>query len=103
MQPFRAASARVAAHRGGGGAGQPSRQRAGRNERVAWGTGAPYRSPARDARTQIAPSLGMERSNGTLLHAQFENREDRTAGAACGVWNMIESGDYSITKFVSGK
>ena len=36
-----------------------------------------------------------------LLHVRFENRENRTADGACGAWNTIESGDYSITEFVS--
>ena len=35
--------------------------------------------------------------------SRIENRGDSAAGAACNVWNMIESGDYTITDFVSEK
>ena len=49
------------------------------------------------------PVGGGARCDGMLLHARFENRGDNAAGAACGVRNTIESGDYSITEFISEK
>ena len=54
--------------------------------------------------TGACTTLGLHE---TLSHARCENRGmagmDGEVCAACGVWNMIESGDYSITKFLSGK
>ena len=65
------------------------------------------RTGARHARggawRQVAAGRGMARCDGVLLSARTENRGDGAAGAACNVWNMIESGDYTITDLVSEK
>ena len=58
------------------------------------------RHSTREAQTPAAAGRGMARCDGMLMHSRFQNREDSAAGAACGVWNTVESGDYSITEFV---
>ena len=55
----------------------------------------------RIARSDHLRSFGAAWPEGTVTPVTFENREVAAAGGACNVWNTIESGDYSITEFLS--
>ena len=70
------------------------------------GSGAPDGSPARDAQGSKAACCRSRNGSARQAALGWAIRDTwgcGSAGAACVAWNMIDSGDYSITDFVSEK